>query len=377
MSLQLTRISSGHHVRAKPGATMTEQLINRSDLHQTLWQNPPAAPLADGAARLRIDTFALTANNVTYATFGEQMGYWNFFPAADKMYGRVPVWGFATVAESNAVGVAAGARVYGYLPIAETVDVFPARVSSISFSDAAAHRAGLAPIYNTYIFNQADPNYDPAMEAQQMLLRPLFTTGWMIDDSLMETGDPVPETVIISSASSKTAMALAHCLKQRGTVDTVGLTSDANKAYVESTGLYGRVRTYADVDRLHARGLTAFVDFLGRPQLTADVHAAMSDRLMRSVGVGVTDWQAKRTPVPLPGPQPEFFFVPTYAAARAKVLGPDVLNQRLGAALVSFYAASRAFLTPHYAQGQAAIDKAWTDTLNAAVSPTAGLILSL
>ena len=41
----------------------------------------PAQRLAEGAARFRIDGFALTSNNVTYAAFGDAMSYWRFFPA--------------------------------------------------------------------------------------------------------------------------------------------------------------------------------------------------------------------------------------------------------------------------------------------------------
>jgi len=355
---------------------MSDFLIRRDDLRDVKWADAPAAPLADGCARLKVEAFALTANNVTYATFGDAMKYWDFFPAADPAYGRVPVWGFATVEESKADGVTAGQRVYGYLPISDRFDVQPANAGKTSFIDSAAHRQPMAAIYNTYIFTAADASYDVAFEAQQMLFRPLFTTGWMIDDSLMESGDNIPETVVISSASSKTAMALAHCLKQRGNVDTVALTSKGNKSFVESTGLYGRVRTYSDADRLHARGLTAFVDFLGRPTLTADVHNALKDRLVRSLVIGVTDWEGNRAPVQLPDPQPEFFFVPTYAAERTKQLGANVLNARLGQSLTSFYKASEKFVKPQHAKGKDAISSAWLKTLDADVSPASGLILT-
>jgi NADPH:quinone reductase-like Zn-dependent oxidoreductase len=355
---------------------MSDFLIRRGDLRDVHWADHTAEPLADGSARLKVEAFALTANNVTYATFGDAMKYWDFFPAGDPAFGRVPVWGFATVEESKAEGVSPGQRVYGYLPISDRFDVIPTKTGTASFIDGAPHRQPMAAIYNTYIFTAADPSYNKELEAQQMLFRPLFTTGWMIDDSLMETGDPVPETVVISSASSKTAMALAHCLKQRGNVDTVALTSKGNKAFVESTGLYGRVRTYDDVDRLHARGLTAFVDFLGRPALTADVHNALKDRLVRSLVIGVTDWEGNRAPIQLPDPQPEFFFVPTYAAERTKQLGANVLNTKLGQSLMSFYEASRKFVEPKQTSGQEAISKAWLQTLDADVSPASGLILT-
>ncbi len=353
---------------------MADFLVKRSNLREAHWADTALPPLENGRARLAVDAFALTANNVTYAAFGEAMNYWNFFPATDAAYGRVPVWGFATVTGSAVDAIAPGTRVYGYLPMSHTVDITPGKVSPASFMDVAAHRADLAPIYNTYIITGADPTYDAAFESQQMLFRPLFTTGWMIDDSLMANGEPLPQTVVISSASSKTALALAHCLKVRGQVDTIGLTSPRNKDFVETCGLYGRVHTYDDVDRLQARGLTAYVDFLGRPMLTADIHNALKDRLVRSMVIGVTDWEASRAPLPLPGPSLEFFFVPTYAANRSKVLGANALNSRLGAAMTDFYRASASFLTPVSVSGPDAIAQSWQDAIDARIPPSEGLI---
>ena len=77
-----------------------------------------ARELEPGEALLRVDSFALTANNVTYAALGETMGYWRFFPASEEGWGRVPVWGFADVVASRAEGLDAGERSYGYFPMA-------------------------------------------------------------------------------------------------------------------------------------------------------------------------------------------------------------------------------------------------------------------
>jgi len=92
--------------------------------------------------------------------------------------------------------------------------------------------------------------------------------------------------------------------------------------------------------------------------------------------IGVTDWEGNRAPVSLPDPQPEFFFVPTYAAQRAKDLGADVLNQKLGTSLMAFYRASSKFVTPQEDAGMDAIDAAWHDTLEGKVSPATGRILT-
>ncbi len=358
---------------------MTDHLISRSDLHQMNWAEEALPALGEGMARLRVDAFALTANNVTYAAFGEAMGYWKFFPASDPAKGRVPVWGFAVVEESKVEGVDVGARVYGYLPISDRFDVQPVNVSKSSFMDGAPHRAGLAAIYNTYVFTDADPSYSSEYEAQQMLFRPLFTTGWMIDDALMETAGTVPEIVVISSASSKTALALAQCLHARANVSAIALTSARNKAFVENTGLYAQVLTYDEVNSLPNRSPTAYVNFVGRPALTAAIHTRLGAALVRSMAIGVTDWEdftAPREKIDTPGPQPEFFFVPTYAAMRAKALGPDVLNARLGQALSNFYSSSTAFIKPVHGKGMDAIAQVWQATLEGTVPPNEGHILS-
>ena len=100
-------------------------LVRRDDLRSS--RIAAAAPLAlqAGQALLRVDTFGLTANNITYAVFGEAMSYWNFFPAEDG-WGRVPMWGFAEVEQSEAAGVEPGTRMYGYLPPSSQLIVTPA-----------------------------------------------------------------------------------------------------------------------------------------------------------------------------------------------------------------------------------------------------------
>ena len=80
-----------------PHQSITQIQINKSDLSQlkTTDLEVDLASLADDQVLLKIDSFGFSANNITYAVFGQTMGYWGFFPAT-KGYGIVPVWGFAT-----------------------------------------------------------------------------------------------------------------------------------------------------------------------------------------------------------------------------------------------------------------------------------------
>src|SRR5689334_5391733 len=90
-------------------------LVDRSDLSATSIVEGADPEIDDGQVLLKVDRVGMTANNVTYAVFGDAMHYWDFFPAPDGQ-GRVPLWGFAEVAQSRAKGVEEGTRLYGYLP---------------------------------------------------------------------------------------------------------------------------------------------------------------------------------------------------------------------------------------------------------------------
>lgn len=357
---------------------MQEIHIRRNDLRVARVAAIEPGPLPEGAARLRIDLFSLTSNNVTYAAMGEgTLGYWDFFPGPEG-WGRLPVWGFATVTESRAPGVQPGDRFYGYYPISESLDVFPAKASPRGYFDGAPHRREKAAVYNQYVNVGADPAYDAAFEPEQAIFRPLYGTGWWAADCVHQ-GEPRPRSVVMSSASSKTALATAHQLRRLGDARLVALTSARNDAYVRETGLYHETLTYEAVETLRAPAPAVYLDFLGRESLTAAVHRALGADLARSILVGATDWGSKPGGVvlpaaALPGPKPEFFFVPDYFAVRMKA------DASLGAAMVrdlrAFYAASRSFVTAHRLTGADAVIESWSRLLGGSVPPREGLVLS-
>lgn len=357
---------------------MREIQVRKSDLRDARVVDIAPGRLADGAARLRLELFALTANNITYAAMGEgELGYWDFFPGPEG-WGRPPAWGFGTVVQSNATGVFEGSRFYGYFPIGEALDVVPARASPRGFLDSAPHRRAKAAVYNHYLNTQADPVYDPAFEPEQAIFRPLYGTGWWAADCVHH-GTPSPRSIVFSSASSKTALATAHQLRRLGDARLVALTSARNLAYVSDTGLYYEALPYEAVASLRADAPAVYLDFLGRDAHTAAVHRALGASLVRSILVGATDWATKpggvRPPsVALTGPKPEFFFVPDYATARMKsdgALGAEMLRD-----LREFCAASRAFVTARKLAGIDEILKAWTRLAAGEISPREGLVLA-
>ena len=247
--------------------------------------------LADDAVRLEIESFSVTANNVTYAVVGDGFGYWNFFPvqgAGTDGMGIVPMWGHARVIESNVSEISVGERVYGYLPMATHLDVVPGKLSASGFTDMAAHRQPMSPVYNSYSRLAADPEHDPAREGERMIFGPLFKTGFLIEYFMRSQDWFGAGQVILTSASSKTAMGLASTARHRSPdIRRIGLTSPGNVAFVKQGGLYDEVLAYDDVQALASRPAVS-VDFAGNARLLGAIHAHLGDALKYSCLVGAT-----------------------------------------------------------------------------------------
>lgn len=282
-------------------------------------------PLAEGEVRLAIDSFAITSNNVTYAAIGEAFGYWDFFPAAAGQ-GIVPVWGHATVTETRHAALETGERVYGYLPMATHLIVVPDKVTASGFTDSAPHRAARAAVYNQYRRLAADPGHVVGAEAIRAIFEPLFLTSYLIEAMFRRNDWHGGQRLIVTSASSKTALALAHVVRAASpAIARIGLTSARNIGFVERTGLYDRVLGYDELSALTQAGDAAVaVDFAGNGETLAHVHAALGAQLRYSCLVGVTDWQHRggfgdRVAI---GPKPILFFAPDHVATTVAELGP-------------------------------------------------------
>ena len=183
-------------------------MTNKADLGDTLLaESPPIEAVKEGEVVLALDRFSLTTNNITYAAYGDAIGYWSVFPSGRDGYGMMPVWGFAEVVESRAEGVAVGARVFGYFPMAERLVVQAEKISRGGFADAAPWRKAVPDIYNRYVLCAADANYAVELENAEAIFRPLFITSYTAVDFLREHDFFGAKQVVVSSASSKTAMA--------------------------------------------------------------------------------------------------------------------------------------------------------------------------
>ncbi len=355
--------------------------VRRDDLRQSKFERAGIdldALAAAGKVVLRIDRFALTANNITYAAYGDAMSYWAFFPGSEG-YGRIPVWGFADVIASGVAALPVGERVYGYLPMASHLVVEPAKVSDKRFVDGATHRQKLPPVYNVYERVAADPGFTAAREPAQMILRPLVMTSFLIADFLQDNAFFGAQQVLVSSASSKTSLGLGFSLKRLAAkgIATVGLTSPSNKTFVDSTGTFDRTVAYGAIGDLDPTIPTVYVDMAGSTDILTAVHTRFGNNISHSCRVGATHWETRAGRMDLPGARPQFFFAPAQIEKRLADWGPGGLEQRFAGAWAELAGSVGASLTVEERRGPAAVEQAYRDTLEGRVAPSVGLVLSL
>ena len=346
-------------------------VVHRKRLSDTATVQAAPLVLNDGEILVRVIKFAFTANNVSYATTGDALGYWNFFPLVTtkvedggksvtaattitdsaEEWGRIPVWGVGIVVASRC-GLSTNSssittkgscytnrRVYGYFPMSHYVVLRPVGVTQADFMDGKPHRKGLPAVYNQYVWCDEDPFYSPRTEDAMMVLRPLFVTSWLIVDFFLHPDQREPssgkpflgaKTVIISSASSKTSIGLAFLLYQKKrqscndpTIRVVGLTSRGNFGLVESLRIYDQIVLYDNLERdLDALQPSCFVDMAGNTRLTTRLHQHLQQNMVYSCLVGASHVGQGGKPISsLSGAKPRFFFAPDWTAQRIKELG--------------------------------------------------------
>lgn len=359
-------------------------LVRKDQLAVTELRETPEDSLNEGQVRLTVEKFALTSNNITYAAFGDAMNYWGFYPA-ENGWGRIPVWGFGRVVESQHPAVSVGEKFYGYYPMSSSVVLQPARPSDEGFFDGAEHRATLHPVYNNYARCSADPFYTPPTEDVQALLRPLFITSWLIDDFLADNNffganDNGPGLMLLSSASSKTAYGTAFQLAQRRGIEVIGLTSAANLDFCRSLGCYHRVLPYDQLDHVAKDAACVYVDFAGNAGLRKAIHTRFAN-LKYSSSIGGTHVAQLGGAKDLPGPRATLFFAPAQIKKRNAEWGADILGQRLLQAWQGFVAKVcdpvAPWLVVEHHVGPDAVKTAYAEVLGGHSDPRVGHMLSL
>lgn len=248
--------------------------------------------------------------------------YFEFHPApktrhtSPKTHGVIPVWGFGTVVESQVAQIQVGERVLcvlpfpirfsatygasfrsGYFPSAKYMLIKVNPEDGLNAFNFYAHRPELPADrrpYHQITRCASDPLYSEEREDAAMLYRPLFWTSFWAEDWLNSSDYRDARRIVISSASSKTGFCLALCIRRRiektkKDLKIVGLTSAANKKFVEGLGLYDEVLLYGDYAKLDVKqGPYCYVDVAGNDSLNEKIIKHLGDSMSFGVVLGMS-----------------------------------------------------------------------------------------
>lgn len=338
-------------------------LVRRDDFDVTEVRDATTPTLEPGEVRLSVERFGVTSNNVTYAYLGESVNYWDAFPAPAG-WGRVPAWGFATVEASRHPDYAEGTRVFGFVPMSTQLTVSPEPAYG-GFSDSAPHRLMMHPFYRRY--RVVGP--EDALDGIRTVFRPLYPTSLLLADVVSAKAAELDAhvTALITSASSKTALGLAHALAGRDRVRTHGLTSTGNLTFVRGTGLFDTVTTYDTVEDTSVTTPVILMDFAGRQSVVSAVHERFGDDIALSQIVGGTHTEAFKAATGtarLPGPTPTRISGPALEAERIEQIGAAAYATAVDEAEGEFVTAAQHWLRVHDQSGSDAVVRVLADAFS-------------
>ena len=369
------------------GEKMAQDLVfNKNDLHiSRIIDACETGGIKDGQVKIRVDKFGLSANNITYGAFGDHFQYWTFFPAPDG-WGRIPVWGFGDVVESNCAEIDIGERLYGYFPMSNYMIAQPSAIKPSAWGDATSHRSQLPRVYNRYVRVKNDALYDPSMEGERMVLNPLFGTSFILSDFLTENEQFGANSIVMTSASSKTALGTAFMLNQDKSdhLKLVALTSPSNKKFVEELKLYHQVLSYDQVADL-PRNPSVLLEFSGNRSIVKSVHETIGEHLTYSCTIGATHWDTIEDQANglegvarnLPGPEPKMFHAPNQIHKRHMEIGAEEYTKRFSGSWTAFAADSKRWMTIVEVEGLSGAQQVCSDLLLGNTDPRKGFVVRL
>lgn len=276
------------------------EFLRDDPLHTMRLVPDPLPEPARGSLLLKIERFVLSSNNITYARYGDELGYWAPFPAREHGWGRVPAWGTARVIGGDTDLAAPGELFYGFIPMATHVLV-EAEPLPTGLRATSPERSEMFPLYRDMI-RMNDPVDDVVLATTGGAAK----TAAHLSDEIQASG---PAQVVFSSATSRTALTTAVVLREAG-LRVVGLTAADHAKAAARAEAFDEVLSYDEVGDLVGIPGTVYVDVAGRAEITVAVARTLGSALVRSLRVGEThpssEPSAQLSP---PGPPVEQFNV--------------------------------------------------------------------
>eukprot|EP00933_Yihiella_yeosuensis_P052223 TRINITY_DN50249_c0_g1_i1.p1 TRINITY_DN50249_c0_g1~~TRINITY_DN50249_c0_g1_i1.p1 ORF type:complete len:478 (+),score=91.40 TRINITY_DN50249_c0_g1_i1:153-1586(+) len=266
------------------------------------WKEQQVPELGQGEVLLCIEKFSFSHMSLGYLMKGFTRtfsAYHNFYKYPEENLYRSACWGYARVMESTHPKVAVGTRLYGLVPparyqVQSVGGIIPAgkngepRIVELSMEDVP---------YSLRRFQEmqvVDDGHCADADAEDWIIatKEIYTMAYYMDEQLLvDTG--MINSVIISCASSKTALALAYCLRMRDMRYVVGLTSQEHLEFVKSTELYHEVYTYEEAGSLPNKHTVVYMDFKCDGELRQTITLRMGTNLMYNMVVGPAIFQKK------------------------------------------------------------------------------------
>ncbi|NND67238.1 MAG: DUF2855 family protein [Halioglobus sp.] len=382
----------------------------REDMPDTVVLRDELPALEAGEIRMRVDKVGLSSNNLFYAQMGDApfLKFFAVYPLSEDHadLAIVPAWGLATVIESANPDFAVGEQFRGLLHMTNVVQM-KARRTPEGFEAFGGDRDKINQAYNVFLWidpEGASPIRGSGEKSDlAMTAAPGASSGFVLAQLLKMHDCYGGNSLVLTSASSKLALATAQCvreLRDTGALEQIiGYTGDANKGFVESTGLYDQVLGYAQdlpdglrhvlVDvagdaaiykRNKARCAKAFAVGGTHSEAEASVFTAFGPSGFLKMFIdmmapqGIKNWAARNL-----NPKLEMFFAPTVINELIAQWGRDELTRRTDAALTEFVdaAVDSGWIAVARSETPEAAQAAYRRIVEGKVPPAEAVILTL
>jgi len=388
------------------------------ELLQTKHENTTTPP----AVSFKVIKGSMTANNKFYWSFGEKPPF-NFnkcYPVDDKAstlvdnkdtpigndYMSPVVWGIAEITSTTIEGVEVGAQYLGLLPIGDSVSFAKASLKKEDGS-IVVDRPSTFAAYNSFNKIESDTAMSTSCEYSDLALVcfPGIVTGHGLYFRMLEQNCYGADSIVVTSASSKVALAMALYMKNDPdkkfeNTPIIGYTSKNNMQFCEQTGLYDSLFCYDDI--LPSGKKYVVVDIAGR----ADVYTRNKNEegvdiiklLVVGNASGIEDKKGMFTAfttyakmkmimgmmgIPprlhswMPKPTQELYLIWEDMAAMEKKWGKDKLKEIQKESSFTFCKAAKKWMSIREAKTDEEIGKAFIDILEGSVPPSEIIALDI